>query len=36
VAILVDELGKVTAIDLPADRAGALAGTILAHIGEGG
>lgn len=33
VAILVDELGEVTAIDLPADRAAELAKAILAHVG---
>ena len=35
VAILVDELGEVTAIDLPAERAAALAQAILAHVGQG-
>ena len=34
VAILVDELGEVTAIDLPAERAAALAKAILAHVGQ--
>ena len=34
VAILVDELGEVTAIDLPTDRAAALAEAILAHVGK--
>ena len=34
VAILVDELGEVTAIDLPAERAAALAQAILAHVGK--
>jgi hypothetical protein len=33
VAIFVDELGEVTAIDLPADDAVALAKAILAHAG---
>ena len=36
VAILVDELGEVTAIDLPAERAAALAQAILAHVGREG
>ena len=35
VAILVDELGEVTAIDLPAERAAALAQAILAHVAQG-
>ena len=35
VAILIDELGEITAIDLPAERAAALAQAILAHVGEG-
>jgi hypothetical protein len=32
VAILIDELGEITAIDLPADRATELAEAILAHV----
>ena len=35
VAILIDELGEITAIDLPAERAAALAQAILAHVGQG-
>ena len=34
VAIFVDELGETTAIDLPVDRAAAMAHAILAHIGQ--
>ena len=34
-AILIDELGEITAIDLPTDRAAALAEAILAHVGKG-
>ena len=34
VAILIDELGETTAIDLPAERAAALAQAILAHVGR--
>ena len=34
VAILIDELGEITAIDLPTDRAAALAEAILAHVGK--
>jgi hypothetical protein len=36
VAILIDELGETTAIDLPAERAVALAQAILAHVGQEG
>jgi hypothetical protein len=32
VAIFVDELGEVTAIDLPAEEAAAMARAILAHV----
>jgi hypothetical protein len=35
VAILIDELGEITAIDLPAERAAALAEAILAHVAKG-
>jgi hypothetical protein len=35
VAILIDELGEITAIDLPAERAAALAQAILAHVSQG-
>ena len=34
VAIFIDELGEITAIDLPAERAAALARAILAHVGD--
>ena len=36
VAILIDELGETTAIDLTAERAVALAQAILAHVGQEG
>lgn len=36
VAIFIDELGETTAIDLPAERAAALARAILAHVGAEG
>jgi hypothetical protein len=34
VAILIDELGEVTAIDLPAESAAALAKAISAHVAQ--